>query len=278
MISLKDFKTKAQKKFEKSFRGLSIPFNPIEFAYSLDGNFLSGPLPSAEEEAEMTLALDENCLLGHLAKIAVFLDDHYSEKNFYVAEVCRNLFAEQFIDQAKKQPEKWGELIEKILQFEEPHIVITHQGRQYDPFFKLNAGRDFSELKHPAVREHLLWEGLHMRYLVCEAFLTSEIGSIDLLMALWEIVELYPESLIAQESLGIAQCFLNQFDLAIYSIENATRIRKDARMLCFLWHLTEDSEYREKIISDYSPEMFEYLEAEEENRQLAEEKENISYS
>ncbi|MBP6904427.1 MAG: hypothetical protein KBB91_00015 [Candidatus Pacebacteria bacterium] len=258
MISFDQFKAKAMDTFR--VKGTESGYkDPISFLYSLSWNIPNGVAFSEEKVAEMNIGFDDAGCFGRALKAAVLCEQFFPTHTMYAGEVCEDLLRSMILEQACA--EKWNDetYIAELLQYESPHIVIVdEQGRQFDPIFaELSAVP--TQLSHPSVGKLDLWKGLYCSYLVSQAlsYRTSNVRTYQTILE--EAFSVYPEMILVKENLASMYCLIGQYEKSIHYAKEASQKRKDAKILMFLYMMTDDEVYKTEIIEQYDKQMFHFL-------------------
>lgn len=263
MLTFSQFKAKALEKYSvldiKEMKDLNYKIDPISFLYSLQWEIPSGPAFTEEVVTQMNIDFDERGCFGRAIKAAVRCEQFFSTHTLYAGEVCEDLLRSLILQQACV--EKWNDetYIAELLQYENHHIVIVdEQGNQFDPIFaELSAVP--TKLSHPSVHKLDLWKGLYCSYLVSQAlsYRTSNIRTYKTILE--EACSVYPEMILVKENLASMYCLIGQYGKSIQFAQEASQKRKDAKILMFLYMMTNDEVYKAEIIKQYDKQMFHFL-------------------
>jgi len=259
-MSLHEFIIKARNTFQVEKFEISYT-DPISFLYSLKWDIPNGGAFSEEIMTQMNIDFDEYGCFGRAVKAAVLAEIFFPEQKLYAGEVCEDLLRDMLLEQARQEPWNWNDetFVGEILQYENPHIVIIDKdGNQFDPLFGMISGEP-EKMRHPAVLEHSIWEGLHSSYLVSNALRIMEEDKETYLRQLLQANILYPEVILIKENLIHAYCLNGQEDKGIMCAREAAKKRKDAKTLWVLWQLIHDEAYKNQIIKEYDIQMFNFL-------------------
>lgn len=258
-MDIKEFKAKAEEMFTQRNNQKTDYPDPFSMLYSLHWTIPCGPPFSQETMSEMNLNFDENGCFGRAVKAAVLSEQFFPDYRLHLGEVCEDLLRSMLLQQAKPNDWKDETYIAEILQYEDPHaVLVDNHGNQFDPIFKTISFLP-EQLRHPQVLQHNLWEGLHCSYLVSEAISFKSTKNQEYIELLSKANSLYPESILVKENLASAYCLVGEFHKSIEFAKQVSDKRKDAKTLFFLWLLTNEDTYREKIIKEYDLEMFNFL-------------------
>lgn len=258
MLSFDQFKAKARDTFR--VKGTDCGFiDPISFLYSLEWKIPNGAAFSEKKVAEMNITFNETGCFGRALKAAVLCEQFFPRYTLYTGEVCEDLLRAMMLDQSSE--EKWNDetYIVELLQYEDPHIVIVdEEGKQFDPIFVQLSNLPWT-LSHPSVRKHDLWIGLYCAYLVSVShqYRNSNIGTYQSILE--QASSLCSEMVLVKENLSSMYCLIGQDKKSIELGKEASGIRKDAKILFFLYMMTGDDTYKVKITEQYDAKMFYFL-------------------
>lgn len=259
MLSFNAFRAKAREIFGKDEYSTGTQ-SPIAFLYSLTWDIPNGPAFSEIEMARMNLALDERGCFGRALKATVLIEKNFPGETIQYGEVCEDYLRTLLVHGATS--EKWHDntYVAEILQYENPHSVIVCGGKQFDPIFGFLSDEP-QKLAHPKVNMLDVWNGLYASYLISHGLLLFKENedARSYLQFLVQAEQLCPGLLLPQENRASALCALGRLEESIAVAKQLAGKRKDAKMLFFLWILTEETEYREQIIVQYDVAMFNFL-------------------
>lgn len=266
-LTFEEFKAEAKRRFEVGGQKTNHT-NPISYLYSLDWNIPKEPPYDAYMLAEMNLNFDQRGCFGRTLRATVLWEQLFPQNKFYAATVCENFLRYLMLDGVTR--ENWNDetYIQEILQYEEDHVALVDlHGLQFDPNLKEIAVLNKLDpwvLKHPKVIQNPVWETLYCSYLISYALVCRENKDMDSYRkTLNEVYAKYPNSPLVHGNLVSALVADGNIESAIEFAKEMVRVRKDAKTLHTLWSLVNNNEktyYKKLIVSEYSEEMFLYLE------------------
>ncbi len=257
-MQLEKFKEEARKKFQ-SLDLMPLRYNnPIDFLYSLDWDISNELAFSEVKVACMNVDFNQGGCFGKSLRAAVLAEQFFPNEELFLGEVYEDFLRRLLVKGASKENWKDVSYLDEILMYENPHTIIVHGDRQFDPLFQaLLFPRDL--MSHPSVGKLPLWSGLYCSYLVSEAFIARTRSIKETFKILLTASAICPEMVLIKENLISVYGLFQQFNEGIKLAKQVSFKRKDARTLFVLWTLTEDDSYKNQIINEYDISMFKHL-------------------
>ncbi|MEI7689234.1 MAG: hypothetical protein WCI91_03570 [Candidatus Nomurabacteria bacterium] len=231
--------------------------NPLLFLYSLDGLCTK----EAKEVMIGEIIINTGSCFGKMLRAAVLVEQLFPNHILYSGLVCENFFRDMLLSR-RFETKYWEDenYIKEILQYEESSmIILDKEGNQFDPLFKkISYTPEMSS--HSSVECYGLWEGLHAFYLVTlllEA--RKNVGINQYCLLLFKINSLYSKNILVKKTWANVHCLIDRKDKSIQFASETISKYKSVKELFFLWEITEDQIYKDKIIEGYNIKMFNYF-------------------
>jgi len=258
--TVEDFKLRAYEVFGNDVTP-SKGMDALNYLYSLDWKIPSGIAFPESEITLLNLSFDTRGCFGRAVKAAVLAESLFPDEEIYCGEVREDLLRKILMDGVSE--EEWSDetYIEEILQYESPHMIIVFgQGLDhFDPIFNQLSPTP-KDFYHPSVTLHKLWEGLYSSYLISLALYKDSTESPEsALQVLERAKSICSENILVKENMLGIYLKLGNLDMFIEIAKELVGLRKDAKTLMVLYLVTEDDSFKNRIIDDYSLQMFEYL-------------------
>jgi hypothetical protein len=185
--------------------------------------------------------------LGRLAFSGVVVEKHFPNVFLEAAEVWHDFFREILLEKLKENP--WlgddQSFMRELLMYEEPHMVLNLDGKQFDPL-----ENEFGErVIHPRVQTFPFWEAVTSSYLVSKAWLEEDIfKKLDLLEKAEEVC---PETTLVRENMVHVLTLLGRDEEALETLLWVHERRPCARSFFVLSEFTQEESYREILFEIY---------------------------
>lgn len=257
MKRLEDFKMAVKKIFEN--KEIKTDYdNPILFLYSLDECLGS---VRVKEAMIGSININTNSCFGKMLRAAVLAEQLFPNHLLYSGLVCENLFRDMLL--GRRLDEKyWSDesYIKEILLYEEARIVLVDgEGNHFDPLFE-KISYSPEALAHPLVEVYDLWEGLHAFYLIVSSIEARKNNNLNqYCKLLFRANSLYPCNSFVNETLAHLHSLFSRTGKAVELISGVALNHKNAKRLFYLWEITGDVAYKNRIIDGYNSKMFDYL-------------------
>lgn len=258
--TVEDFKLRAYEVFENDV----LPANgmsALNYLYSLDWKISPGDPFSEEEMTLLNLSLDTRGCFGRAVKAAVLVENLFPHEEIYCGEVREDLLRKILMDGMSE--EEWDDqtYVEEILQYENPHMIIVfgQNLKHFDPIFNQLSPKP-EDFFHPSIILHDLWKGLYCMYLVSLALYKKKQESERSAYRTLKLASSYcPESILVKENLLGSAFVLDQHSLFSSISSYLLDGRACAKTLWFMYLVTRDDLYKNRIISEYNIQMFKFL-------------------
>ncbi len=243
-------------------RSMNLPVYPTskEALRNFPWNFETGVNVDQRQMSEYNLLLDGRSCLGRTAQAAALVELQFPKETVGCAEVLSDHLGGDMLTQVhdslpydEKLRDEW---LKEVLLYEEPHAVVTVDGKQFDPLSTVFP----VEIEHPKVQEHPLWEGIASAMMIAEAWL--EDNPDKKLQILENAEKQCPGTTVVAENKASALILLGREDEAVILLKDVLVKRPCARTLFCLWLLTQDDEYKQRLDKEYTPYMIEILKKE----------------
>lgn len=209
------------------------------------------------EIAEQNIVLDQVSCLGRVAQSVAIVEKHHSGCNIEVAEVLEDYFQSIMMRELANDSKKSYDdtFIQELLLYEEPHSVLVVNGVQFDP---ISVMFDADDIVHAKIMSNSSWKSICACVLVAQSHLVDSVQSkMDILV---EAERLCPGLLVVAENMIGAHIMLGDVDEAMKMLNQLLTTRTSARTLYCIYLLTNDTNYRDKLVDTYTEGVFNYLE------------------
>lgn len=205
---------------------------------------------SVDDYADLNLNLSPKSCFGRLALAGAFAEKYYSISDLYACDVIEDWFRVMVSKDMQTHILKEPSLINEVLMYEDPHLILMVGDAQFEPLSKVIGGY----ISHPKIEKYPLWE-LVLSGMLCAVVRTSnEISTKRLAL---QKAKLFGETI----ELLYMQIFLStleeDFEQVVSLSEQLLKRKKSARAKHAIYALT--GKYRDELIKEYTPEIFNFF-------------------
>lgn len=219
--------------------------SPLETLRNIVWDIPEGDIPQ-EKLIKWNLKLDTRSCLGRSAVCILIIEKFFPDHKVMVAEVLGSGLTEYMLQIPMSQ--KTNEDMITTLLFEEPQIIITVNGVQYDPL-----SNQVTWLKHPKIQEFPAWEAIRAWYLSSKCLaLKNYYYQINQLL---KIKRICPMSFV-NEKLILAYFSTRNTTRAIKMAVKLIEIKPSARLYFVLYLVTRELKYKDMLEKNYGELMF----------------------
>ena len=192
------------------------------------------------------LELNTKSCLGRAAVSALIVEKYFPNERLMAAEVLKDGLVQIMFEIPIK--ERTDDNLREILVYEDPHMIITVGGEQYD-----SLSSEIKDLHHPVIKEFSTWKAIYASRAISESKLINEpLTKIAFLNKLKEQCNL---CLIDEHLIG-AYSAIGDFEKAKVLAKRALEIRPNARLYFVLYLLTQEQKYKNYLVEIYGANMF----------------------
>lgn len=201
---------------------------------------------SQRQIAFLNLKLDGRSCLGKVAQAGALLEREFPQTILKFGEVLEDFFCSTLLEVLKKEPNQPDCFFEELLMYEDPHSVILIDGKQFDPLsipYQQN-------VVHARIATLPFWEAVTASILISTAWLENNPHRKIVILA--EAENVCPGMIAVKENLASCLLLLNRKQYSIRLAKEILLVRPTARLMYFLFSLTEDERYIKMIEEKYS--------------------------
>src|SRR6056297_171049 len=224
--------------------GFEVKDTPEKTLWSINFNVPYQDFVDQQEMAQANLELDGKSCLGRVAQAAAIVENYFPDTDLQLAEVRKDRLAEMMLGMLAESPEKKYDpsFISELLMYEEPHMVLLVDGRQFEPL-SLQLGQD---IQHPRIEVFPVWEGITASSLTSYAWLEREAESK--LEILQEAEKLCPGTTLVSENMCESLEVFGRRKELLEKVAWCVQERPCARNLYVMYALTGDKNYYDHLV------------------------------
>lgn len=222
--------------------------SPLETLRNIVWDIPEGDIPQ-EKLIKWNLKLDTRSCLGRVAVCVLIVEKFFPDHKVMVAEIISSGLTEYMLQIPILK--RTNEHMIATLLYEEPQIIITVNGIQYDPL-----SNQVTWLKHPKIQEFPAWEAIKAWYLSSKCLaLKNYYYQINQLLKIKRICPM----IFVNEKLILAYFSTRNTTRAIKMAVKLIGIKPSARLYFILYLATRDMKYKDKMEKIYGEYMFEVI-------------------
>ncbi|MEI7425832.1 MAG: hypothetical protein WCK16_02825 [Candidatus Moraniibacteriota bacterium] len=211
---------------------------------------------SQQQIAFLNLKLDGCGCLGKVAQAGAMVEKKFPDAKLMFGEVLEDFFCNILLDMLKKEITQPDSFFEELLMYEEPHSVLLVDGKQFEPL-SIPYQQDIA---HSKIAVLPFWEAVTASILISTAWVEHNPHRKVKILAEAEMI--CPGMTAVKENLASCLLLLNRKQYSIKLAEEILVVRPTARLMYFLFILTEDEKYIKMIEEKYSSRVVDLLEKE----------------
>jgi len=201
---------------------------------------------SQRQIAFLNLKLDGCGCLGRIAQAGAMVEKKFPDAKLMFGEVLEDFFCNLLLDVLKKEPTQPDSFFNELLMYEEPHSILLINGKQFEP---LSVPYQMDVI-HPKIAVLPFWEAVTASMMISKAWLENNPHRKIVILA--EAENVCPGMIAVKENLASCLLLLNRKQYSIKLAEEILVVRPTARLMYFLFILTEDEKYIKMIEEKYS--------------------------
>jgi hypothetical protein len=201
---------------------------------------------SQRQIAFLNLKLDGCGCLGRIARAGAMVEKKFPDAKLMFGEVLEDFFCNTLLDILKRESSQPDSFFEEFLMYEEPHSVLLVDGKQFEPL-SIPYQQDIA---HSKIAVLPFWEAVTASILISTAWVEHNPHRKVKILAEAEMI--CPGMTAVKENLASCLLLLNRKQYSIKLAEEILVVRPTARLMYFLFILTEDEKYIKMIEEKYS--------------------------
>lgn len=214
--------------------------------------------PDHDTNQGWNLELDPRSCLTKAALGVALMEKHFPNCEIELGEVLDDGFRRVMLERIRQaglptDPKIRTEWLVELLVYEEPHVVLFVNSRQFDPAW-VTAGRDF---QHGDVRKHPSWQFVAAARTIAQIKLSTP--AEERLQLLDQADALCPNVIAFLEQRAVALFMQERNDESASLMAQCLQKRTTARGLFMMWLATGDNMYRLVLQEAYTISMFDHL-------------------
>lgn len=207
----------------------------------------------AENFAELNLILDTRSCFGRTARCAAFAETYYNNDNkleLFAGDVIIDWFREVIGENMQAQILKHPEMLNDVLMYEDPHVVLIINGEQFDPLSKIMG----FPVIHPKVEKYPVWEYIHSGMLCSVCISTDDIAVKKIAL---QRAAVYGSTIEYLYMLSHISILLDDIATVISTCEEILKKKKSARSMWVINSL--NGKYKDELTKEYTSEVFNFF-------------------
>jgi hypothetical protein len=204
---------------------------------------------SQRQIALFNLKLDNRSCLGKIAQAGAIMEKEFPDAKIMFGEVLTDFFCNTLLDILQRESSQPDSFFEELLMYEEPHCIILIDGKQFDPLsvpYQKN-------ITHSRITTLPFWEAVTAARLISWAWLENNPDCK--IKILTEANSICSGMIAIKENLASYSLLLDRNQYSIDLAKEILLVRPTARLMYFLFRLTEDEKYIKMIENKYSARM-----------------------
>lgn len=203
------------------------------------------------------IILSTDSYLGRMGRAAALTEIHFPGITIEAGEVRSSYWREATLMRLRNNPPKNQDdarlMMLRLSRYERIDPVVIIDGKQFDPELELMEDGTL----HPKVVHFPIWQYMTAYLLVISAISFTDMDSASVVLNRAEVV-CYRTSVVL-ESMAHQLFLLGNIRDAVILFETILEMRETALTLFALYTLTGEAEYRERLISQYSPSILGFM-------------------